>query len=64
MSSFKLTPETIKLLIDVGSSLTGAVMRWRERNGRPLQPEITAEEIREIQIDSADDLIAEGQEGR
>lgn len=63
MSSFKLTPETVKLLIDVGSSLTATVLRWRERNGRPLQPEITADEIRQIEIESADDLIAEGQAG-
>lgn len=63
MSSLKLTPEMAKLLIDFGSQVAGAVLRWRQRTGRPLDPEVTAEDIRQMEIESADDLIAEGQAG-
>lgn len=55
--------------LDVGTAIQllefgfRAVMRWRSANGKPLDAEITADEIREIEIHDTDEAIAEGQRG-
>ena len=60
MSDIKIDAGAIFQLVQLG---VNTVMRWREANGKPLDDDITAEDIMRVEIHDTDAAIAEGQAG-